>query len=234
MGNPGFTLAEDAALKSRLAGLTVSDDRQAERPVLVFFRFPEGETEKMYPFVTLDLIDIAFAGERQNSEVNYYYTNPALAASVSVPANMNYYPSEHTAAGLTALAGNADYIKTEQYVAVDLTYQITVYCRSQRHDRQLTMLLLRRVFPFRRGFIEIPEDGTIRRCDLLDWRQADLLDQETGYKKRTFRKVLTVRINAEIPQADFVAVERALTVHGTLEEYDPSNPISQFNFTEGF
>lgn len=234
MPNPGFTLAEDAALKSRLQALTVSDDRNVQRPVQVFFRFPEGETEKLYPFATLDLIDIEFDGSRQMSEVSYYFPDPGLAASVSTPGNMDYYPSEYDSAGLTALAQANGYLRTDQYVAVNLTYQVTTYCRSQRHDRQLTMLMLRRVFPLRRGFIDIPEDGTIRRCDLLDWRQADLLDQETGYKKRTFRKVYTVRINAEIPQADFEAVLRVLEVNGTLSDYDPVNPISPFTFTEEF
>lgn len=234
MPNPGFTLAEDAALKARLAALTVSDDRQAERPVQVFFRFPEGETEKLYPFVTLDLIDIEFDGSRQNSEVDFYYTDPALAASASITGNLEYYPSEYTSADLAGMVPASGYLKTEQFVAVNLLYQITVYCRSQRHDRQLTMLLLRRVFPFRRGFIEIPEDGTIRRCDLLDWRQSDLLDQETGYKKRTFRKVLTVRINAEIPQADFEDVQRVLDVNGTLLTYDSDNPDLHTPLTEDF
>ena len=234
MPNPGFTLAEDAALKSRLQALTVSDDRQVERPVQVFFRFPEGETEKLYPFVTLDLIDIEFDGTRQNSEVNYYYTDPGLAGSVSVLGNLDYYPSEFAAADLATQVPAGGYLHTEQFVAVNLLYQITVYCRSQRHDRQLTMLLLRRVFPFRRGFIEIPEDGTIRRCDLLDWRQSDLLDQETGYKKRTFRKVLTVRINAEIPQADFDGVQRALTINRTLSTHDTDYPDLHSTLTEDF
>jgi hypothetical protein len=232
--NPGFTLAEDAALKSRLQSLTVSDDRQAERPVQVFFRFPEGETEKLYPFVTLDLIDIEFDGSRQNSEVDYYFTSPSLAASVSVPSTMDYYPSEFSSADLEQQVAATGYLRTEQYVAVNLLYQVTVYCRSQRHDRQLTMLLLRRVFPFRRGFIEVPEDGTIRRCDLLDWRQSDLLDQETGYKKRTFRKVLTVRINAEIPQADFEDVQRVLEVNRTLLTHDTDNPDLHISLTEDF
>lgn len=234
MPNPGFTLAEDAALKARLQALTVSDDRQVERAVQVFFRFPEGETEKLYPFATLDLLDIEFDGSRQNSEVTYYYTDPALAGSVSIVSNLDYYPSEFAAADLAAQVPAGGYLYTEQFVAVNLLYQVTVYCRSQRHDRQLTMLMLRRVFPMRRGFIEIPEDGTIRRCDLLDWRQSDLLDQETGYKKRVFRKVYTVRINAEIPQADFEEVQRVLEVNRTLSTHDTDNPDLHTPLTEDF
>lgn len=232
MPNPGFTLAEDAALKSRLSHLSVSDDRNAERIANVFFRYPEGETEKEYPFITIDLVDIAYDGMRQESERRYYYADPdGDSAAIT---NMNYSPSELTASGMTALAGADGIIATDQYVPVNLIYQVTTYCRSQRHDRQLTMLLMRRVFPLRRGYIDIPEDGTIRRCDLLDWRSNDVLDQETGYKKRIFRKVLTVRVNAELPQTDFLAVQQVLEVNGTLGNYEPGTPAFTNSFTEDF
>lgn len=233
MPNPGFTLAEDAALKSRLQAVTVSDDRNAQRPVSVFFRYPEGDVEKEYPFITLELVDIAFAQDRAMSEVNYYYADPDSSLDL-VPSNMDYYPSEFTSSDLAGQVVTDSYMRTEQFVPVNLIYQVTTYCRSQRHDRTLTMLLLRRVFPFRRGFIDIPEDGTIRRCDLLDWQQSDLLDQEAGYKKRVFRKVYTVSINAEIPQADFDQVLSVASVNGELTNYSPDTPALNQSITEDF
>ena len=53
MSRSGFLLAEDEALKQHLSGITVTDDRNEHRPVKVFFRYPEGETEKHYPFITI-------------------------------------------------------------------------------------------------------------------------------------------------------------------------------------
>jgi hypothetical protein len=234
--NPGFTLAEDAALKTRLSTLTVSDDRSNQRPVQVFFRYPEAETEKLYPFITIDLIDIAFARNRQHSEMTYYYTNNSqvLAEKGYEINTIDYFPDEETTVGMSALAGDGGFLSMDQFVAMDLTYQITTHCRSQRHDRKLTADLLRYVFPFRRGFIEIPEDGTIRRCDILDWRTADLLDQEAGYKKRIFRKMYTVQINSELPQSEINAVSTVLTVDGTLtDNYSPSDVLSN-SFSEEF
>lgn len=221
MSNPGFTLAEDAALKNRLQTLYVSDDRDQQRPVKVFFRYPDAETEKTYPFVTIELINLNHARDRQFSEVSYYYSRDA---SIPDPQNahnsryLDYFPSEYDADGLDQVAGASGYIHMEPFVPVNLTYQVSTYCRSQRHDRQLTAAMLRYIFPIRRGFIEIPEDGTIRRCDLLNWQQADLLDQESGYKKRIFRKVFTVQINAEIPQSDITDVPKVDTVSGLLKE----------------
>lgn len=221
MANPGFTLAEDAALKARLQTVYVSDDRNQQRPAKVFFRYPDGETEKSYPFITLELININHARYRQHSEVDYYYSNDATVPQSDRARHnkyVDYFPSEYDTDGLNEIAGSSGYIHMEPFVPVDLTYQVTTYCRSQRHDRQITAALLRYVFPLRRGFIEIPEDGTIRRCDLLNWRQADLLDQEAGYNKRIFRKVFTVQINSEIPQSDIGSVARVDTVSGTLTE----------------
>lgn len=217
MPNPGLTLAEDAALKARLSHLSVTDDREQVRVPGVFFRYPEAETEIIYPFVTIELIDIAYAPTRQESERQYTYSSVP-----GKPGNLFHYPSELDEAGLAALGGDDAYLTTDQFVPVDLVYQVTTHCRSQRHDRQLTMLLFRRVFPLRRGFMEIPEDGTIRRCDLIGWRPADVLDQETGYKKRIFRKAYTVIVNAEIPQSDLLGAGEVLSVHGQLVEHHPS------------
>lgn len=237
MANPGFTLAEDAALKSRLSGLSVSDDRDYERPVRTFFRYPDAETEKTYPFITIDLIDIQFDAARQHSEVTYYYTNSASASNAykSSAQTLTYFPSEYTSADLEGLIDSPNgFVATDQVVPVNLMYQISTYCRSQRHDRQLTASMLRYVFPFRRGFIEIPEDGTIRRCDIVDWRPADILDQEAGFNKRIFRKVYTVRINAEIPQNDIFNVKTVSEVRGTTK-YDYQHPdVSSTSSSEDF
>ena len=230
MPNPGFTLAEDAALKKRLQSLYVSDDRDKQRPIQVFFRYPDAETEKLYPFITIDLVDIAFARNRQMSEVTHYYSTVAEYPGDS----LTYFPSEYAVSDLQEIAGESDYLSTDQFVAVDLTYQVSTYCRSQRHDRQLTAGLLRYVFPMRRGFIDIPEDGTTRRCDLLDWRTSDVLDQETGYKKRVFRKVYTIQINSEIPQSDLNKVLKVTSVSGTLVDYEQSNYVPTPPFSEDF
>lgn len=218
MSNPGFTLAEDAALKNRLKTLYVSDDRNQQRAVQVFFRYPEAETEKIYPFITIDLIGISHARQRQESQVIRHYTNDERARVPSSAERIDYIPSEYDQDGMDAIVGDSGSLKMYDYVPVDLTYQITTHCRSQRHDRQLTAALMRYIFPLRYSFIEIPEDGTIRRCDLLDWRTSDILDQESGYKKRIFRKIITVQINSEIPQNDPTTSPLVTTVSGTLQE----------------
>jgi hypothetical protein len=218
----GFLLAEDAAVKARFSEITVTDDRNAERPVSVYFRYPEGETEKKYPFITIELIDIAHDTSRQQSENYYYYSSTASASSRT--DFLNYYPSELTAQELAAQTQGSNYLRMESFVPMTLVYQISTFARSALHDRQLTSKILRRVMPFRRGFIEIPEDGTIRRFDLAGWASADLLDQEAGFKKRIFRKVYTVQLTAEMPTSDLVAIKRVTSVVGNINNVDVTNP----------
>jgi hypothetical protein len=231
----GFLLAEDAAVKSRFSAITVTDDRNTERPVSVFFRYPEGETEKKFPFITIEMIDLVHDTTRQLSETYYYYAK-GDSASATVGRYLDYYPSTYNAQDMSDLDPGVHFFKMDSFVPVTLVYQISTFARSALHDRQLTSKILRRVMPFRRGFIEIPEDGTIRRFDLAGWATADLLDQEAGFKKRIFRKVFTVQMTAEIPTSDINLVKRVEEVVGVIKNKDQtfSNRIVAPNISEEF
>lgn len=205
----GFLLAEDEALKLRLSTLTVSDDRNNSRPVQVFFRYPEGETEKHYPFITIELLDVTHATNRQHSEVSMYsnYANH--------PNSLTYWPS--TAASVGVVVGQ-DFLRTNSFIPVDLMYQVSTYARSAQHDRQLSAQMLTNVTPFRFGSLVISADDTSRRLELLDWASADLLDQEAGYRKRVFRKVYTLRMTSELPSEALAGVKQVTSVQTTIEQ----------------
>lgn len=223
--NPGFLLAEDAAIKNRLSTMTVTDDRKATRPVKVFFRYPDGETEKDYPFITIEHIGLTHARELQHSET-YYYLNTSESESFN---DLNYWPSELDRAGVIALDPEGlGYVRADSFVPVYLTYQVATYARSALHDRQITAKMLKYFVPFRRGSIYIPEDDTARRFDLLGWANSDLLDQETGYRKRIFRKIYTIQMTAEISVGDLAAIHKAETVVGSITEADDSGSTVPF------
>lgn len=219
MSNPGFLLAEDAALKNQFSQITVSDDRNATRPVNIFFRYPDNETERSYPFITIELIDIVHSLQRQHSDVLLYGpTGTAASALESAPNAMNYWPS--TMSDFSAYEPDSDVVMSHEFIPVDLLYQVSTFTRSALHDRQLTGQILSRAARFRYGFIAIPEDGTTRRLDLLDWITADLLDPEAGYRKRIFRKIYTLQMNAELTVSDFVLAKRALSVTTAIIDMD--------------
>lgn len=234
MPNPYFLLAESAALKSRMAGTFVSDNRQAIRDVQVFYDHPNVELEKVYPYITISHLDISFAPERALSEQDYYYTNGShlTEAQKAQYTTLHYFPSEKSEATLQSEVSGDQFLTTEQFVPVDLLFQVTTHLRSPTHKRQLDALLLRRVFPMRRGFIEIPEDGTMRRLDLLDYRSADILDTESGQNKHLFRSVYTLSMTAEIPQADLTGAGYVETVEGTItNDLDPLTDTLTEDFT---
>lgn len=215
MSKTGFLFAEDEALKARLSGLFVTDDREQSRPVQVFFRYPEAETERTYPFITIELLDIVHAKNRQHSEMDLVYFNTAGGASVPagasvMPNAMNYWPSISNDFSNISNKNEYKVLMSNEFVPVDLLYQVSHFTRSFQHDRQLVNQMLLKVFPFRKGSIHIAADNTDRRLDLLDWSTADLLDPEAGYRKRIFRKVYTLQMSAELPSSDIFGTQQAL------------------------
>ena len=222
MAKTGFLLAEDEAIKKRLTGLTVTDDRDASRDVQVFFRYPEGETERHYPFITIEMIDLIHARNRQHSELELSYYNTAGGASApanwqKAPNALTYWPSESSNFSQFANKNSFPILSTNEFVPIDLVYQISTYTRTALHDRQMTSLMLRKVFPFRRGSIHVDADNTDRRLELLDWTTADLLDAEAGYRKRIFRKIYTLQMGAELPSTDVYGIKQVTSVIANIE-----------------
>ena len=213
----GFLLAEDQALKAKFSGIQLSDDKDATRDVQVFFRYPEGETEKRYPFITLELMDINYASGRQHSDTMIYAfkgTAPTGQgdghySTADNPGTFTYWP-DHTddVSTLTGYAGSTDspFLSSLEHVAVDLIYQVTTFTRSAIHDRYLQAHILTKIAPFRRGWLGVPADQTFRHMDMLDWRSADMLDEEAGFKKRIFRKGYTLSVTSEIPATNLVGL----------------------------
>jgi len=222
MSKTGFLLAEDEAIKNRLTGITVSDDRNATRPVKVFFRYPEAETERDYPFITIEMLDIVHAKNRQHSENELYYYNTTGGGSVpanhaTAPNRLDYWPSISSDFSFFTDKNEYQTLMTNEFVPVDLLYQVSTFTRSALHDRYLSSIMLTKIFPFRRGSIHVPADNTDRRLELLDWSTADLLDPEAGYRKRIFRKVYTLQMSAELPSTDVYGSKQATEIVATID-----------------
>lgn len=222
MSRTGFLLAEDEAIKARLKGITVSDDRNNTRPVQVFFRYPEAETEREYPFITIEMLDIVHAKNRQHCELPIIYYNATGGASApagasAMPNAMNYWPSISDDFSNITNKDEFKILYSNEFVPVDLLYQVSTFTRSALHDRYLSSLMLTKIFPFRRGSIHIPADNTDRRLELLDWSTADLLDPEAGYRKRIFRKVYTLQMSAELPSTDIYGSQQNLSTIANID-----------------
>jgi len=152
MGNQ-FLIAEDEALKGFLQGMVVADEKSAAvngptgtiktRPVKVWFGYPDVEVRAQeFPFVTIDLVDIVHANDRQHQGVIY---------------DTDYMGTQ---------APQAGYIYEYNLpVAFDIIYQITTYARHPRHDRAILFQGWRSMFVdgyVKRDTFEDAESGNRR------------------------------------------------------------------------
>lgn len=177
-----FLLAEDAALKAYLAGMTVTDEKEASRSVQVWFGYPDVEVRsQQFPFVTIDVIDMRQAFERQTSGIYY---------------DVDYMGTTPQVAGQT--------YRYEIPVAYDIVYQITTYSRHPRHDRQIVFQMTHK-FPGKWGYLPVDDElGTstaYRHMFLESFVKRDTVEPDLG-NKRLFRNIYTIRVVSEItPEA---------------------------------
>jgi hypothetical protein len=201
-----FILAEDAALKELLQGMIVTDEKNASRPVKVWFAFPDVELRSQeYPFLTIDLIDIIPADYRQHS--GFLYDNDALGTIPPEPGLSYFY---------------------NYPVAYDLIYQLTTYSRHPRHDRSIIYQILNARIPTKFGRLPVKnaiDTETSYRSMFLDgFIKRDLIEEG----RRLLRNVFTVRVISEMTplQADN-ALKQVESIHINKEtgfiptEYSP-------------
>lgn len=179
-----YIINEDKALKALLSGITVSDSGNPNRPVGVWFGQPDVEIRaQSYPYITIELVGVSEAFDR---------------------AHRGYVPFGYIPEG-------AD--PEQQYegwypIPVNLDYQVTTYARQPRHDRQMiNALFAPGRLPLRFGLLEIPEDGTVRRVDMLGFVKRDTTEQD----KRLFSNVYNVQISSEFLQEELDQIYQVLT-----------------------
>lgn len=200
MGDP-FILAEDRAMKTLLTGLTVSDEKNPNRPVKVWYGYPDVEVrEQTYPYILIDLIDISPAVDRQHSGYLYDSDNRGTIAPVD---NMTY--------------------SYEYPVAYDLLYQVSTFSRHPRHDRALAHAMLKK-FPSKYGHLAVPNElGTetaYRHMFLEGFAKQDMVESDSG-TRRLLRSVFTVRVISEMtPYGAEAAFKSVETVQLELNNLD--------------
>lgn len=216
-----FIIAEDEALRDKLKGITVSDNKESNRQVGVWFGQPDPEIrQQQFPFITIDLIDVRPSIERMMSsqQVNPWYLEPDSFADEEVYDSWSTYMP----------------------IPVDLDYQVTTFARQPRHDRQIMAQLLENRIPFKFGALVCKEkiteetseqevwDATVRRLDVLGVRKRDTT--ESG--KRLFMNAITVRVSSEM-RSTFLdrLYKKVQVINGTLVPGGGSFTISAQNET---
>lgn len=191
MANAKFITSMDAAMKAKVSGLYVTDERAQgqQRRVAAYFNRPQAEQRDVtYPYITVNLLSMTRAAEREQR-----------GGSVPIP----YAPY-----GFTLPEGD-DYLVSEMPIPYDFTWQIASFARFVEHDREIMLALMQDDrLPPRFGYLEVM--GTSRYLDLLDGpTNADGYDDNNV---RILRKTWIVRASAEFFQRDIDLSTRPTSV----------------------
>lgn len=198
-----YLLSEDAGLREKLQGMTVSDqkssDQSVARKVGVWFGMPDQEIrDQSYPYVTIEMLEVNRDVSREHRGVAY---DDYLRGDI--PENTPF--------------------KTQIPVPVYIDYQITTFARHPRHDRQIMAQLTAQKLPIRAGVLEL-DDGTVRRLDVLQVVKRDQVEQN----KRLFMNAITVRVSSEIPPQTLTELNTVGAIN-----FDPitDEELVSFDFT---
>ena len=209
-----FLLSEDEALRNLLKDMVVTDQKSVteagpQRKVQVYFGQPDQELrDQKYPYITIDMVDISedFSRAMRGIVKPSYIQDP-----VNGPDGATDYDPD-----------------TQDWdihfpIPVNIDYQITTYARQPRHDREILAQLLYTRIPLRFAVLE-PNDGTVRRLDVLDIAKRDI--PESG--KRLFVNAITVRVSSEIAPEVYNKLYKALTLDVTGTSDNPVIGRGQF------
>ena len=194
-----WILNEDQALKLKLQGLKVSDTNagQSQRPVLVRYRMPETEfATATFPMIIIDRQSILKDDEREHrGKVRLMYTPESVGAWN--PLVEDYATSPYN---------------VEFPIPFNINYAVTVYSRKEQHNIELvSQLAMQDRIPARFGFLEIPQDGTVRSLFLEGGPEFEADKDSDG--KRVYRTHYVVRIATELPPVLAAAAVAVSTVN---------------------
>ena len=195
----GFILAEDDALKQLLeATLTAPDSGGTEKPVRVWYRFPDPEVQVTYPYCTIDLIGIEPAYDLWHS-LYYLLPNSEIeenSDSGQVSGHRLYDPSTSPQ---TDYGDGSLFFERMNFLPYRLFYQLSLWANNAFHDRLLSARMFRDIVHPHSSWLFCPADGAWKRMETLSWTPADLPSQE-GASKRIFRKLFTISVQTDMPQ----------------------------------
>jgi len=206
----GLILAESSALKAKLSGLHVPRPEGGSRRVRTYFRFPDEQTERIYPFITIEFMTLQFASDRAHSaQMMKVFNWPSEYATFAE------YADAHNLSAWTGRIGSSEAVMWHPY---NMIFQIATHARDPLDALYLDGQLVGTYYiPDRWGYLDIPEDGSVRWLDRLEMRTANYIEgNPQGMNQTVFRTVYTVSISAYVMPEDPALYLPVLQVMGLL------------------
>jgi len=185
-----WLFSEDAALKKKLQGMTVTDaNAENGRPVPVRFRLPETEVADLtFPIIIIEHDGWFSAPEREHRG---FVTLPYAPEDYEPwwndtgPATTVFSPSDSPYWSFFPIPYNLDYTVTV-FTRIMHAHTIPLVAQMAQHDK------LHPHF----AYLDVPQDGTIRTLQLLGG--PSLIDGYDENNKRYFSVKYKVRVFSEL------------------------------------
>jgi len=203
-----FIFNEDRAMKTKFENLVVQDVNAPDtgRPVQVIWLDADVETTNLtYPSIVIANVGLSFDPERAHSG---WFQLPYT------PENFNQW-----------ITDTMEDVTQSPYwaftpIPYNIDYQIEVLSRNNKHSTFLSAVLSGPDFlNVRHGYLAIPEDGTVRRLDLLSGPERQSTHDTDG--KRIFHTIYTVRVSTELLPVEIDAYSKVTKVVDSIAILPP-------------
>jgi len=183
----GWLRNEDSALKAKIQDLLVFDENApaAGRPVPVRYRLPQDELANLsYPIIIIRHAGLYPDPEREHRG---YVTLPYA------PEGYSQWWSDDTQADVTMSPYYANFPMPYRF-----NYEIVLYARFMNaHVQPLVAQLATQAYlPAKWGYLEVPQDGTIRSMFLLGGPEFSYGQDEDG--KRMIKVTYLISVFSEL------------------------------------
>lgn len=226
-----WLLNEAAALKTKLSTIRVhsSTNEPEGRLVPVKYVGPDFElSDAFYPGIYLQMGPALRATDREHEgSILLPYAPEGYTGNVQVPVDMSDKENLDTEPWM--IPGSfgdplaSPYAVDDVPVPYNLRFDVAVYTRNYQEGLELTSILATLPYlPERFGFLEIPEDGTIRTLELVGGPEMSMVTDPDD--KRVIQILYSVSVTSELSLYDIRQINRVDTVDLTVTEYDPLFP----------
>lgn len=213
---------ESRALDRKLEGIVVTSSTAVSgRGVPVIWVGPDFELQNAsYPGIYLSYAGVTRATDREvRGKTNLQYAPPGYPTDVQVPEDFEEKDSDTTVDwgedGFSRL--RSPYSVEDHPIPYNLDFNVTVLTRNYDQNFQIIAALqdIERLPP-RFGYLEVPEDGTVRTLELLGGPDTSVLRDDDG--KRVIQSLYSVRVAAELSLYEVQQVQRVASVEVDVHE----------------
>lgn len=224
-----FPYNESRAIRKKLEGITVTaSNYPGGRAVPVGYVNPDFELRNAaYPGIYLSYGMVSRATDREHrGDTALTYAPPGKSTEVLVPADMEDKNSSAMVpwsdTGFDRLS--SPYRVQDTPVPFNVDYNVAVLTRNyqQAFEIQAQLQDIERL-PERFGFLNVPEDGTVRTLELLGGPETSVIEDEDN--KRLVQVLYSVRVAAELDLYSVDEVQRVADVDITYYQINQSTQL---------